>query len=118
MGNEASHEENIAANVRLEAELRTLETPVRPLHVFSSGSEDPETGWGEPGFNVLFAEDTPAIEQAMRQLGVRFGQAAIYRYRINREAGTTVQSVVPCADSGLEGVSSEVELAFLKERTH
>jgi len=118
MGNEVAKEVNILANQQLEADLRSnpANFPVSPIHVWSSGSEDPETGWGEPGFNVLFPTNTQEIEAAMIRLGKKYRQAALYRYVLDRVRGVVVQSVVPCADRGMEGLSSEVSLAFLAPR--
>ncbi len=81
-GEERSADENAAANVRMEAELRSLSTVV-----VRAVGHDTETGYREEGFAVAGIGRAEALEVARR-----FEQEAIY------EVDDDTVRIVPCDD--------------------
>ncbi|KAJ4456643.1 hypothetical protein PAPYR_8033 [Paratrimastix pyriformis] len=129
-----SDEENLRANRALSTELHALlhASSGAPKAVWASGSMDPLTGWGEPGFNAVFDRLDQHDQDTMLSLGRKYRQAALYRYTLDRTSGALIQqvrlvstsqgvvlpSVLPCfGDLQIPGgLCSEVELAFLRLR--
>jgi hypothetical protein len=87
MGKDAPHEQNLAANQRLQqdlAEWKGMNT--RPRAWWHSFGFNEKEGWREDGFSVAFApEERRFAKQCMQKLGYKYHQAAIYAYRVDKE---------------------------------
>jgi hypothetical protein len=110
MGMDAPHEENVEANSRLEADIKSIRPEARAWwHSFGFHEKE---GWREDGFSIAFSKDERMFARdAVLRLARRYKQAAIYVYHTNGE-GQLVRTVLWC-DSSKQATHGSQEIMVL-----
>lgn len=92
MGKKVNDNDNIQANILLKKELEKL----KPSLLLNSYSSDEVEDWREDGFFIHFNQYTNKIEENIKNIGKKYGQAAIYKWYNKNEM---LQETVPCSNN-------------------